>query len=689
VKDFGLNVGGPIGKDRLWFWGAYGGQRIDLLSPSPALTPEQAARIPTYDAREQAQHDKTQLNHFSAKLNAQFGRHMLEGLFLWADKTKQGRDASATRPPETTWNQKGPSWMVKLQDEFFVTDNLFLSLKGARFTSSLSLEPQGGRNVDAWQDAQRVWHGTYYYYQSYRQTWHWNGQAVYYRSQFLGGSHELKIGAEFRRSGMTSEIGFGTGAAYLHRPSPEDPNRHRAVFVFPGLADYWKQRISAYIQDTYTVGRWTLRLGARWDVQTAGYNPVTREAPNEVVARFVAPRMEVPGGGQISTWTTLSPRLGLIYDLGGTGKTLLKGSFSLYPSEFDPGPARVLGTTWRETLYRFTDLNGNHRWDPGEPLVGPVEFCSEPLPPLRPPPCDENLKNLSSVAKSYKSPKTMEFSVGVEHQLIEDLGVALTGFYRRLWDFNWSFPVVPGDIYSCWQPFTAVPGDVRVKGDPNFYTCDLTPTGFLYAHRPDYWQDYKGVELRFTKPMSHRWMLMGSVTLQDWKQHYDSRKAYLDPTNFRQVKDAPMAYQTGGSGKTAVWPNARWMVKLGGVVQLPRDIRLGATLVAREGYIQPNAYIIDTTAWGVCNAFDCGDKTVLLTRLGSERLPTFWMLNARLEKAFRLGNYGRLYISIDGFNIPNNDTALGKYRFVNLAGFGKVTEVVAPRVFRVGARYEY
>jgi len=93
--------------------------------------------------------------------------------------------------------------------------------------------------------------------------------------------------------------------------------------------------------------------------------------------------------------------------------------------------------------------------------------------------------------------------------------------------------------------------------------------------------------------------------------------------------------------------------------------------------------------FGVCNEFDCGDKDVLTNEFGKDRLPTFWMLNLRLEKMFKLADYGRLYISVDGFNITNNDTILGKRRYVNLAGFGKVTEVVAPRVFRVGVRYEY
>src|SRR5207247_3854966 len=32
IQDYGLEVGGPVLKDRLWLWGSYGRQQIDLLT---------------------------------------------------------------------------------------------------------------------------------------------------------------------------------------------------------------------------------------------------------------------------------------------------------------------------------------------------------------------------------------------------------------------------------------------------------------------------------------------------------------------------------------------------------------------------------------------------------------------------------------------------------------------------------
>jgi len=688
LRDLGINVGGPLLKGRLWSWGAYGGQWIGLLSPTPLLSPEQVVYLPTYDPHVQAQRDRIQLYTVHGKLNAQVGHHRLEGLLIWSNKTQSGQGASGTRPPETTWTQTGPVPVVKLQDDLSVSERLSLSVRGAFIGAGFRLDPGGGRDTFVWQDEAGVWHQSYFYYRTSRPTWQLNGQAVYSKSQFLGGRHEIKVGAEFRRAHITSQTGWGNGEVYLRRPTFNDPNRYYAIFVLPGRADYWKQRVSGYVQDTYAVGRWTMELGIRWDLQSAGYDDVTVEAPSARVAQFLAPRLGVTGGRRLMTWTTVSPRVGLSYDVTGTGQVTLRSHLALYPSELSPEAIRQVGTTYREVLYLTSDMDGDYRWTPGEPLLGPLLFCGLLLAGE----CDENLQSLDRVG-DVRAPRTLEWTAGVEYRPTHDWRLGLTLTYRRLSRFPWWLPqIAEGDIYDCWVPIGRVEDlipEARIEGDSALYTCDGTPTAFIYSTRPDYWQDSKGIELRFIKELDTRWMLLGALTLQDWRQHFDSRRAYLDPTNARQLQDAAAA-PTVDDGKTEIWPNTRWMVQLGGIVRLPFDARLGVTLLAREGYILANAYRFDTLAdFGVCNAFDCGEKAVLRTRFGDERLPALWLLNVHLEKAFSLRRWGRVILSVDGFNVTNNATALGRYRFVNLAGFGKVTEVVAPRVFRVGVRYEY
>ncbi len=678
TKDFGANLGGPIIRDKLWAWIAYGGQRIDLLVPTE---PPPAGLTPpaTFDPQEQAQHDKTQLNDVNAKVTAQFGRHMVEALYIFANKTKQGRGASATRPPETTWNQKGPSNLFKLQDEFFATDDLFISLKGSYFTIPFELIPQGGLNTFAWRDTRRVWHNTFLFYQTDRPTVHLTGQAIYYYR-----NHEIKIGAEFRRANITSQTGFPLGEAYIDLGG----GLLFAGFIFNGESDYWKQRISVYAQDTVTVGRFTLNLGARLDYQTTGYNAITTQAPNPSIADLIAPQISVQSSGTLYNYTNVSPRVSATFDVSGTGRTLLKGSFSIYPSEMGAGETWIQGTTLRDILFLVIDFDDNKRYTPGtDLLIGPLGYCGFLAGP---PFCDENFNNTHRVG-NVKSPKTLEATFGIEHQVMEDLGIALTGFYRRLYDMNWRIPYVGGARVpaDCFQIVDTVPPDYTVNGDPNLYMCGGDPSeadNWVFEARPDYFIQYWGVELRWTKPFRNRWMFQGSVTLQNWKRHYDSSAAYLDPTNIPQFQDSQVAETRGGSGKTDIFQNSRWLVKAMAVYQIPVvDINLGATLIVREGYILPVQYDFGFQ----CDITGCFDRGVLLDKFGTERLPTLWILNLRLEKMFSIPSVGRLFLSLDAFNVTNNDIALGKWFLVNDEEFGRITEVTAPRIFRVGARLEF
>ena len=95
VEDYGVELGGPIVRDRLWIWGAYAKPQIDLrTAPGPGF-PEGAP-------------DFTELETANLKLNAQIAAANSATLFAFqSDKVKIGRNAGPTRPPETTWNQDG------------------------------------------------------------------------------------------------------------------------------------------------------------------------------------------------------------------------------------------------------------------------------------------------------------------------------------------------------------------------------------------------------------------------------------------------------------------------------------------------------------------------------------------------------------------------------------------------------
>lgn len=82
-------------------------------------------------------------------------------------------------------------------------------------------------------------------------------------------------------------------------------------------------------------------------------------------------------------------------------------------------------------------------------------------------------------------------------------------------------------------------------------------------------------------------------------------------------------------------------------------------------------------------------------------MPTFWNLNMRLEKILRIGDTGRIYLMVDAFNVLSQNI-LNRQRTVNPGDLylhdgsfspnaisGEPNEVLNPRVFRFGVRFQF
>ena len=100
---------------------------------------------------------------------------------------------------------------------------------------------------------------------------------------------------------------------------------------------------AGFIQDSWTIKeKLTLNLGVRWDRLTGSMPAVTKRAaaglPEAIGAYAVEPVLGINPFGELSAeafpnilvWNSLSPRIGLTYDLFGNAKTALKAGYSSY-----------------------------------------------------------------------------------------------------------------------------------------------------------------------------------------------------------------------------------------------------------------------------------------------------------------------------------------------------------------------
>jgi hypothetical protein len=212
--------------------------------------------------------------------------------------------------------------------------------------------------------------------------------------------------------------------------------------------------------------------------------------------------------------------------------------------------------------------------------------------------------------------------------------------------------------------------------------------GAEFRNRPGYHQRFFGFEVQAVKQMSNNWMARVAFSTNSHHEYFDDPSvAVQDPTpsvTWPNIDGGAYITPTFGSGKSDIYlilPSYQFTAS--GVFQLPWQINVGGNLAARQGYGVPY-YATETSSDPSLSR-----KRVLLVDPEEERLPAVVALDARVEKTFRFS--GRtLALDLDIFNLLNRSTVLGRNYDVNSAeGFNQPLEIMNPRLFRLGARFEF
>jgi hypothetical protein len=212
------------------------------------------------------------------------------------------------------------------------------------------------------------------------------------------------------------------------------------------------------------------------------------------------------------------------------------------------------------------------------------------------------------------------------------------------------------------------------------------PLYFVIRNTPDYYQNYKGVDIFAIKRLSHRWMFRGNLTMQDWTQHVGAG-AIIDPTVARGCGVCNGSEVVAGSGTGSgafggVYINSKWAYSVTGLYSIPViETTLGVNLNGRQGYPLPYAYRLSID--GVNVPLQVGSS------VDQFRASNVQDLDMNLAKEFHVWRAG-LTVSADVFNVLNSQTILQRdVRRVQLASANHITETLSPRVFRLGARFSF
>jgi hypothetical protein len=642
--------------------------------------------------------DQTILKDYALKVNGQMTTAIRGGFTFWdGEKTKFGRGAGATRPPETTLNQTGPTKMYKGEASATLGKNVFLVGRYAHISGAFSLTPQGGLDKSVYVDDGGVFHNSYYNYSSTRPQNVVSADGSYFR-----GAHEVKFGYSWKKFGVesiTTWPGTKTQSIWVGYPNI------LVKAIRDNASNTEGKYNSAYLGDTISVKRATINLGVRWDRSTSSTLPASVGAvPGFEAAGLVA--LTVPGVPDAIKFNNVTPRVGVNYSLDESRKTQARVSYAIFASQLGATEASVVSPAqYSYIYYNAIDRNGNNLAETSEILFNQGNQGYSGFDPKNPTRVD---KSVNVIGSDLRSPKTHEILAGLDREVAPQFSVSGTFTWRRFTDQRWSPRIgVRQAQFTQTGTFTGTFAEVGTVSVP-FYAINpsaIPPGGGReFINREGYHQQYLGFEMSATKRMSNHWMARLGFSTNSHTEHFDDPSQSIeDPTAQCDSGSALNVYgsrcvalvdggqvvrQTAGSGKSQIFVSLpKYQMIANGMYEAKWGINFGGNLVTRQGYSQPffRSQVVTTDTLS-------NRKSVLLNNdFDSNRLPAVTSFDGRVEKMFTFGK-AKFAVDFDVFNLFNSGTVLGKTydaRLTGALGYNQIREIIQPRIARIGLRLNF
>jgi hypothetical protein len=663
-RDLNGDVGGYLKKDKLWWYGSLRDQNIKVLLPN---FPVKAF--------------ETGLRNISAKgTYAISTNNKVTGYGGWGRKSQPTRldtfaiGASAARhtSADSTWQQLYWGHTYKVGYESVLSDSTFLELRGGqfryiwpnyRYTEAPAYQDIGnqivsGGNRDGW-----------FRTPSRNQI---AGSMTYFKSGW-GGDHNFKVGGEWFRETFTDERGIDVNGSVpgdvLHILNNGNPAQVY-LFASPSVSEQGIRTLGFYVQDSWRVNaRLTFNLGLRFD-QYRNFLPDQEGPP---VGPNNATQLHFDEIGNLNTFNMPVPRLGMVLDLTGEGRTVIKANYAQYA--WNPGTdlaanANNNSPDWYRQ-YAWSDPNGNRLYDRGEEGVIIAQRGGAAS---------------SSLDPNIKDTKTTEISAWIEHELIP--GLALQGgyVYRNIDNFR-----VLVNSNRPMSEFT-VPITIRDPGPdgtlgnaddgPGFPGFNLSaaalalPVRNITTNLPGD-AEYHTLEFSATKRQSGRWSLQGSYAMR-WNK--DQETGYFG-NNLRTVT-TPFNPNDKINTNDGRYEFTQWTIKINGSYVAGYGIRITPALRYQQGQPFGRTFLA-----GAANGINYGTQRILAEPIDAQRQDNIAILDIRTEKTFNVSSR-RFGVFFDVYNLTNSDAAQNinwgsgsTYRF-------PVT-VIGPTIMRFGAKFDW
>ena len=602
LYEFGAHLGGPILKDKVWFYlGAHYFRDMEYRTGFPESVDYKMPRA-------------------FIKINAQLTPSTSIMTFYEFDAYNGiNRGAASDVSPEACVNQDSPDHVGNFSLTQIINPKTFLDLKAAFFIGYYYLEPEVGRDISGhWNDTDLWLHESYGWFGLFdRWRYQANVNITHYAEDFIHGNHDFKFGMEFEYGRVRDRTGY-TGPNNWYYIDLYEEGAGGYMYNGPYIAYQYEgydtdtryTRIEEFVQDSWKVSD---RLNLNFGLRLSHFRGTIKDI-----------------SGAVYSNSRIAPRIGFTYDILGDKTTVLKGHYgqfteamiTRYHARLNPASA-------------YSDFIGWYYWPPTETWEHWFTITHE---------------DLYSMDPDIKHPYMNQFTASIERELFRDASLSATFIYR-----DWKNIMGRVDNAAIWSPVVINDPETGTAytvyenlndGNPQYVIKNLDkddPGINLTIGDTRPYRRYWGLEFMLNKRFSDGWQLLAS---------YVYGKAYGTTNNVTSedvgwggdVEDPN--YWINADGNSTNDPTH--MLKIQGTYVLPFGVYL-------TGYFRAITGRSWTRRIRTSKLYH-GRVTFFTEPRGSNHYPIRKILDVRLEKTFTLAEKFRLGLMVDIFNVFNDDT---------------------------------
>ncbi len=642
----GVSFGGPILKDKTWFYVAYQPTSVKYVRSVTSTVDGSTV------TREQLQPRQYLTGNNTTQLSNSF-RTRVAYNNSWSKTKGALQSLQGTDPLSNNYDigTTYPNWSLGAQADWVATPRLFVGLRVGYYTSDVhsygipavarySFQTtnigQAGVPVamqNATGFASIPTNSSTAYDKQTRLAFQLDG--TWYGR--LAGQHTIKGGVQIDRLGNDVTTGnLGNVVLLFWNRSY---NGQTGTFGYYNVrSNLVKPKMGVITEGAVATNNYGLFLQDAWEVNRKLTINLGLRTENEKVPAYAA-GADIPSYGiEFKFQDKMAPRVGFAYDINGDGKWKAYGSWGIFYDIFKMELPRGSfgGDKWVNYYYSLDTANWTTLVDgascppacPGTKLAGPIDmrhpsFGSDAI--------DPNLKPMQS----------QEASFGLEHQLTTT--TALSVRYVRKWlvravDDTGSLDADNNEIY-----IIANPGE------------GLTASAYPGVALPKPERVYNGVEFALTKNLANRWYLHTSYLWSRIWGNYSGlsqsdENGRMSP-NVGRLYDYPtMSFDQSGNPVSGLLATDRThQVKASFIYQM-----FAGTSIGLNQYVASGVPKTRTMAAGPQSS---AYPLFYLGRGSDGRMPVYSQTDLSLQQEFKMGGSKRVQLFVNVTNLFNQKTA--------------------------------